>query len=684
MSSSPHESRAACVEDFNEDAQVALPETRQTASTSSTANTAAKRTKPDAGKGKGLRDEFSDSGYSSHTVATLGSGISSSIASKILTVTPKPDDTSADSQITVKDGGRKTPSQPQSPGKSLPSKNNFKSKDTPAVPTKPCDCPKCRRKQPHQPSLSLDTNVHDSPDKTRSKKKRSPLLQRFQRTPRPYPPKETETTDPPPPRSRTTNPHQQAQQRARPMSFHAGSVPEGYMMQQPVFIEQRPPSRLSAASPFPPPSYPPDPSFFPMVPMIPQPEGFYQPMASPYDMQPQQLGAQPWSFERPRPSRPQTMYYASSAPIMEYGQPLYEIPERSSQRVGRNPNRGTGRSVPERNYSQAEDDYRRMPPPPPPPARPDLRAQQEQRPLIRHAVTASAIYASPQYRHTGREQDDDRPSRQPSSRKQSFEEQARSRRPSLGRTHKSSDEKIMQALQLERDMARMKIEPVESSPKSKRRSSVYGRSSLKDLEGSLEAAEAYQASMGNTRGSSTTPLHDELYGLSRKKTQTTSSDGGSRLSGRSRRSREGGSDTKSRRRPSDEDRIHEDDDQLEMRIPKGANIKLQSGMIDGRAVSLKQCQNADGGMELHIGERERGGAAVSRPAIRDKSRKRYSTIGSQAIMEPETSQNIRRNAEEETEPRGGRQRIIRETITTTTRSRRNSGGFFLPQGGGYI
>lgn len=683
MASGSPETRAAYLEDFNEDTQVALPETRQTASTASTAsttaNTTAKRSKPAVNRSNLPRDEFSDSGYSSHTAATLTSGESSSLTSHRGPAPGSADDANTDSNSTstVKNSEGKTASRAQSPEKQTLRRTGSKSKAYAKTRTRICDCPKCLHKQAPRTAITADAAHPDTMDKQRSKtKKPLPPFPQLQRLSGPYIASEAPILEPAQQRPRAFT-SSMPYQRTRPTSFHAGTVPEGFLMPtQPMMIERQPPSRYTMTSPLPPPSYPPEPSYFPTLQMHSQPHDHFAPSLSPYEAGPHPM-ARSWTVERPRPLRPQTMYYDASPSFFDFPQPMYEaagppirLPERQRARRQSRTAMGGGQAAGE------DEDYRRMPPPPKP--RSKSRPRNEQRPLIRHAATASAAIPLPHFRAFTREQAEEQRPGRTSSRKQSLEEypHSHSRRPSVARTPRTSDEKVMARLQQERDMASTRP----------RRRSVYGPESLRDLEGSIEEVEAYQASRGNMTGkSASTPIAEGSLGLTRKKTQAGSSDGGSRVSGHSKTSRDGGSDIRSFRRSSDEDKKRDNDDQgLEMRLPKGAHVKIHPG-IEGRTVSVRSSRDGDGDMQLRIGER--GRAAGIKPAGREKSRKRYSITDGQSIMDPDRQQNPTRlledaRAEDADElPR----RMFRERFNTASRSRRNSrNGYMQGEEGGFF
>lgn len=681
--SSPPPTRAAFCEEFNEDAQTTLPETRQTASS---ANIAAKRSKPDASKGKPVRDEFSDSGYSSHTAATLGSGDSSSLEPRREAQPVRREDISAESSATAKEVEKGLRSRSKSPDKPSLGQKGSKSKGYENTRQKNCECPECLAKKARRLTPSKIDASHPAHVAARPRQK-EPLSPTSSRKPRPYPVPEAPILQAAPvPRPRAMPP--QAYQQPRPISFHAGALPDMPYMQQPVFVERQPMMGYANPAPFASPLYPPpQSSYFPPLQPVASPQEFYPPItpvASHYEVHP-----------RPRPrisTRPQSMYYDSSPPSMEYAQPMYQPLKSPGPSSGRPPHHPQPPAL-RKEAAGENDNYHRMPPPP---SRRPSESRQEQRPVIRHAATTSGAYPTPHQRSSARHAEEEPYRSHPTSRKQSFEGPPRSRRPSAARPPRTSDEKVAQALQLERDMAHMNIlerEPVSS--KSNRRGSVYGHESLKDLEGSVEA---YQASKAG-RDSTSIPTADDMLRLIRKKALPTSagSDAGSRQSGGSRASREG-SDVKSTRRTSTDLKRHNSNEEgFAMRIPKGANVNLQPG-IEGRTISLRQSRDGDGDMELRIGERGRmsnSALAGSKPAIREKSRRRYSIVEGQAVAEAERErepdlepaarntmsrrESMSRRSDETRYPErdigdDGQRRIIRERIITrtTNRSRRSS------------
>ena len=622
-------------------------------------------------------------------LATLGSGGSSSLESKQEAEPERRDDASAQSNTTVKDGKKESKSRSRSPRKPSLKRTGSKSKGYENTRRKDCECPECLARKAEGVSLPrIDTTRSEhGAAKPRQREPLPPLSPQLKRPSEGYPAPEAAAFQaaraPPPARPRV--PASQSYRQARPMSFHAGVMPDMSYLQQPAF------GGYAAASPFPPLSYTASqPPYYPPVQPISPPQNYVAPitpMTSPYDVQP-----------RPRPvttTRPQTVYYDMSPTYMEYAQPPYlphggpmQDRERRSRRQ---------QPLQLRQELAEADDARRMPPPPPPPTIPrknSAKLSQEQRPSIRHAATTSAAYPVSNPRSSARGLDEEQYRSHPSSRKQSFESPQRSRRPSIARPPRTSDDRVAEALQLDREMSRMNIiERNPASHPSKRRVSVYGHESLKDLEGSVEA---YQASRSG-RESTSIPAGDDMLRLIRKKTlpAANSSDGGSRLSGDSRASRDGSDVKSSRRLSNDLKRRDSNDEAFAMRIPKGANLNLQPG-FEGRTISLRQSRDGDGDMELKIGERGRAGitgAVGSRPALREKSTRRYSIVDGQALIEsegasrPEPRKSISRRdslSRRPEDPRlveremgdDGHRRVVREKIITRTidRSRYSSRG----------
>ncbi|KAL2046630.1 hypothetical protein ABVK25_011669 [Lepraria finkii] len=644
----PRAAEAAYLEDYSEEAQTTLPGTRQTA------NVTAKRSKPECTVAKVVRDEFSDSGYSSHTAATLGS-TDSSLESKSGSNPLKVDPGAVAIRRRPTIEGRKPQSRRQSPEKPLLQRIQSRSRKEEVAQSKRCSCSECVAKARRRSTINGQTSDHyTSHAKIQA---------------RPPPPVRPHSTKPPPaqvsqdvpilpqPRPRPS----QLYHRARPTSFHAGAIPELIDTQQPLYVE-RPSPRYPAASPFSATSYPPpQASYFPPQQLIPQhqPQEHFPPPISPYENQTRPR-PQRWTSEYPASARPQSMSYTPS-PIIEYTPPVYPVIAPSSRPPSRQPSHRERPTVSPEEYPSRDEDYYKMPPPPP---RINTGSRQDVRPTIRKANTTSDAYQALHGHRATREEINAAPVTHRSPIKQRSSEQERSRRPSPARPTKTIDERVPSTQALEQSMARM---TVESNGKNKRRASIYGHESLHDLESSIED---YQASKGTRSSNNDIPLDAVMR---RKKTNTSSSDTSSRHSGKSgksgKTSREG-SDVKSRR-PSSDIKSRHNNDGLAMRFnaAQGINLDIRGG-YEGRTISLKQSKD-EGEMELNIGSRGRTvGSRPARPAAEEKGRRRHSNVHGEGVTELErsmTTSGVRGEIVEADEPR-----IARERIITTSRSRRSS------------
>lgn len=624
----------AYCEEFSEEAQATVPETRQSA------NIAAKRSKasehPKARKT--LRDEFSDSGYSSHTHGTLNSSLDSkldhaqsgaTVHHALVPFVAEPDVIKSRAQSPDKDLTATAPKRTRS--------KNRRDGGGASARRRECGCDNCIAAA--RPShLLLDpyqTSVRPSAHPPSRHRTPAPPSPQSRRTPQVAMPLREHTRTRPP-----------TSARPRPMSYHGGATPDpNYVPAQPTYLLDHPPPATQTAYPFLQPSYPPQPSFYqaaPPPPPPPAPQDYFQPMQPQmYEIQPQmQPPPRPptrqWTSERP-PERPQSMFYAAPPPQpiydYEYGDdPIYTVmmdPQPQQQRRDHSLSRRDPHSSLRETYAgrpsvPSSEDSRRMPPPPHPP-----KPRPEYRPQIRHAATAAGTVHTDPRRSS---HDEPRQSTASTSRKPSFDtsQPSRSRRPSLARPSlRTSEDKNVSFDGLQRGIQGMTLEPIStnttsnSSSKSRRRSSVYGghgESALRDLEGDVEAYQATQRLRSNTSASnSTTPIsplatnEDLLSRLplgTRKKTD--SSETGSRTSQRS-----GGSGSGLRaRRPSNNDvgstssrENKEGRDSnagnLALRFnPEGVNIKMQGG-IDGRAINLRKSKDGEkGDLELSIGSKD--------------------------------------------------------------------------------
>ena len=165
-------------------------------------------------------------------------------------------------------------------------------------------------------------------------------------------------------------------------------------------------------------------------------------------------------------------------------------------------------------------------PPPPPLTRPG------ERPVIKHAKkppTSHSIYKSPQLHFSAADTSPDKLERQRII-KESLSQHDRPNPPSLPSAVDLLVENPVSIYSTERDMARMKVET--NTAKSRRRVSVHGQQYRGDFKASIEAVKAYQA----FEASNPTVVHD-MGSLVRKTNYTRDSKASSRQSGKSRTSR---------------------------------------------------------------------------------------------------------------------------------------------------
>ena len=664
----PSVPEVAYVEEYNEEAQIAQPETRQTA------NIATKRSKPDVAMPKGVRDEHSDSGYSSQTAATVASNGTSSLELKARTSAIKDEKNKAASKRKPAGLEKMSKSRSKSPGNSSLQRAQSNSQNhKPTKPKKPCACSECIAKA-RQSSIPVEApRTIESKPKPKSK----PFFSGLLRSTKPSPaqaPREAPTI--PPTRARAST--SQTYHAARPTSFHAGLMPEPVFIQQPYFIERQP--SYPPQPMFPSPSYPPPHhTYFPPPPLVPVPQEFY---GASYPNRTSQSARQ-WTTGHHPPTRPHSTYYEATSPIIDYGdEPVYTTIHPSTRSISRQSSHRERPGVrPDENPAHSED-YRRMPPPPRKFDTP--KPQSDQRPpMARHAHTTSDAHPTPRIRRSEHDEVTKGHSSNRSPVKQTSIQHDRSRRPEA-RSAKRSDVTSHSAQADERDTTRPESEG--NILKQRRRASIYGHETLRDLEGSIEA---YQASQGTPITNSPLPIESLIH---RKKTHAGGSDTSSRRSaksGKSKTSREG-SDVKSRRPSSEKDGLA-----VRFNPNLGVNIEMKGG-TEGRTISLRPSKDGDGDMEIGIGSRGRPVGSRPPTAGRERNRRSHSYIDGQGVTQVERSATSSRaprgysyldekgqsvthlervgtrgsvtdSIEEEREPR-----IIRERITTTNRTRRDS------------
>ena len=656
MPRSPTGPRVAYIEDYNEDAKTTLPETRQTA------NIAAKRSKPDIVKDitvAPVHDEFSDSGYSSKTGATLGSGDSSQDSK----TGPPPLRINTDAAIRGRLGAFHQESHHTAQVSRKPTlrRTDSRAKDRGPKPHQECQCDECRIKE---------YLAARSPEKSRSA--RVVAAQTTSKGPPPaaVPPRPQSTKPLAPPSRQEVPPLQSAQVRPRvttsqsyrkqrPISFHGGSLPP-QVTYQPVYIASAQPT-VTAQSPFPPPSYPP-PSHSYFTPTAPVQHNPY-----PYPTTPSPLEQRPpsrwWNPAQPAPQRQPIVY--SAAPVIEHAiQSPYSTAVQPLPSVRRTPIQRGYTHPPREEQFTCDEDYYKMPPPPPPSKQPTPR------PTIRHAATTSVAHAALAQRRSSR--GDSNQDLHPPSQNQvkaAAPVQETFQRPSVAtRPSASSNNSGSSTNTLERDMRRMSIESNSAAAKNRRPLSYYGHESSRDLERSVEA---YQAS--NSSGVDA-PLTTDSLNLVRKKTHP-GSDTGSRISAQSKgskRSSEGKARNSTDRRAGSDVKARSETDGLTMRFnaSQAVNVDFKGSSVDGRTISLRPSKDGGGGnMVLGIGGKS--GATSSRPLLKEKSRKRYSFVESSGVRELEAASGAGRLTRESKTRESSRAPEKRIAVSRSRRSSRS-------------
>ena len=641
---------AACVEDYNDDSETAVPETKKTA------NITAKRSKPEATRRQVPRDQFSDSGHSSQTLATLGS-TNTSLESKSGSLTVRAESLAVAGKTSPTTIEEKPRSKSRSPEKLPLQRAASKTRKEEFAKKEPCSCSECVTK-------ARRATIHHSSKPTGKPRPPVPEVSQHIRLPPAQVVKETAIPQPTPPRPKALT--SRSYRRERPVSFYAGVAPEPLYIQtqQPMYNEPQPALNYGPPAPVISPSYPSHATPFnpPPQPLHqPQPQQFYT-LPSPYELQARPRPRQ-WASEYQPPPRPQSLLYPTGPTIEYVAEPTCAPVTTAAQppsRQSSHPERP--RALPGQRSGRDEDYYTRPPPAPPIPPMYMNTSHRDRRPAIRHAVTAEA---HPTYnpRRTVRDESTTAHVGHESRVKQSTGTQERGRR----YPRNASDESALHTYGIERGMTRMSTGS--AAVKHKRRASVYGHETLNEL---AEEVEAYQAAKGNGPTLNHIPIPPPSPMRKKTHTSSKSSETSSRKSAKSGKSRTSktskeGSDLKTRR-PSENDKFS-----MRFDASHGVNVDLKGGM-EGRRISVRQNKD-EGEMEFSIGSRGRTATGAGRDT-REKSRKRSSYRNGQSETEIERTRTISRprmkirgkeDEEEETEPR-----ILRERITTRTRSRRGT------------
>lgn len=505
----PQKAYAAFCEEFDEDADVVIPDTRKVA------NVAAKRSQPELPPHIRGVDGSSDSGYSSRTAATVGSGdsfmtsgtehtsldasITNTSMSRFRELTAEREKAKPAAKGKDKQGdpqrknpanaGKTQPTRRQSSSRPAPLRSTSKSEKRDSVSLRePCTCWDCERQMAGYQQAAMTPTVDQIPYGHHH------MAQSYDYPPSPqamrYPPMINQDNSPAPPTSRTRANAQNKQ--TRPTSYHGGTVPDMGMsyfhMGQTAPYESGygPPLSASAYSN----------TFFP-YPYVGNEPGSPYPSTA-YDT------SQVVS-ERPTPQRTSSARTPSKPTGRRqsiYGSPVVEYAKSSktyqSGGKDRQPSRERRPSQQPQAYDPDED-YYRMPPPPLP--APQQQAQKSKpppqvipipnskRPNIRKSNTTATAAATPSADRDGSfdmaQMKGALPARE--GREQPRDPVSPERRPSMPTSNKNRVRTTSY-----HNPGRAGQAAIENRGRN-RRQSVYGVEQPKDLENKQREAQEYQA-----------------------------------------------------------------------------------------------------------------------------------------------------------------------------------------------
>ncbi|MCJ1388263.1 hypothetical protein MMC18_001108 [Xylographa bjoerkii] len=693
-----HDSHAAYLEDYSEDTKATVPGTRQTA------NIAAKRSRPEL-RNKPIsttkgRDEASDSGYSSQTVATVASHGSSSQGSK-----PE--------GLPISSGVLQSTSKNISSGAQMAGENSERSPDKPSLRRTLSRTQKIEdlrrgsfEGRDAAARIRLSAIPVEAPSSSRDIAPERP--QRLRHTGPPSPqasraPKVPEIQTIPISRPPTARPRLAPSQgpRSRPASYHAGERSDGYYVPvQPTYVGQPLEPLYINTAPYQPPPYYPQASTLLPTPLQTSPQrqaaySFPQTTFTPPYQPPQPFQ---WSSSQDVPSRRSSMYSAQvvadySLPILytagPYQQPQYA--RRMSTHRSERPSPITPLDesfrIPELEEAlELDEDYYRYSMPPPTSRPSASRRQTLQRPTIRHATTTTSAHSGQRPHQTVYETVE--PSYPTSSRRQSIDESRPASRPSAITRPSASSLKTTH-----HNKRTPETSPTDEAVPS--RPTIAGRRrrpvSYHDGRGDLERqVEAYQdAKSGADRPIPLTAEKIHQVVRRRSKTQASHGSGSGSRAGSSRE----GSDVKKSKTPSrssmDKQRgVEKSDTGITISIGnarQGMKLGLKGDDIKDRTISFRQRQDGGGAVEVSIGQKSTISSRDGR--TRDRSVRRYSYAGSgkgvQEIGEAEYSRRRSKSRAVEERvvdrPRKEEEKVVEEDITdklrrvrTESRSRRSS------------
>ncbi|PGH04329.1 hypothetical protein AJ79_07109 [Helicocarpus griseus UAMH5409] len=586
---------AAYFEEFDEDANDILPDTR------TVANVAAKRSKPDIQTAGTSTDGASDSGYSSRTAATVGSADSlptgkrspnfaqlDAIANRELErARGRPDNREKENPKTkAKDKESRESNLKPSHSNGAPAQAKMRSASRPAPKRSSsksrkwdlsngrnasgaCFCPECDQQDYSNMGMGHSSDHH-------------PMDYSTYMNPQPH------VYDiPPSPQSfyQPMGAHEVVSSRRerptpyhpnRPLSFHGGMPDMSNMYPQMTpssAYEHGPPLSASAYAHYPAP-------YMSGGPVITHPNQMS------YDSAP------PPSLERPRPravSTSRSPEKISGRRASMYGTPVVEYapsPSNHSDALQRKSSRARRPSQPQPpSYDPDEDYYRQMPPPPLPKSRPtQVILSQPSRPTPRKAVTTNNTPTMKRRSQAAFDVEELRQSLPPVQvPTRQGREKSRDRMPLERRPSARGKSSVRTASY--HDSSRDTRVSVESS--RRRRSSVYGLEQSRDLDQLQREVEEYQA-----RTSKPVPLTLDTLVKSRRADHRADSDSGSLRTGTDS-SRGSDSRTKS-------GAGRTDDDNVTVLVIDGVTIGIPKGSRDRRTINFTSGDDGER-IELNIG-----------------------------------------------------------------------------------
>ena len=609
MAGSPQrQPRPAYLEDYNEDDNTAVPGTRRNA----TANVRAKR-RPDILKLKiPGQYEASDSGYSSQTAATAGTGHSHTQTSKTIVNQSNPEPTQTTHTMMPHTALDKGMEKPKSEKKtSIPSYIRNKLSGGKKGKSNDCDCKECaenlRSSRPPVPATAIAKSVNvrsaSIPRQPLPPQRPSSPLKKAVPNPRPQGASATIRIQPPT-QSRPENIHSYPER--RPISVHGASPTYTYQYQTsyPVVQPHHPAHHYSTYLPTPTTlahersvQYPVD-SYFEGQPSQVQSGPYIQPQFQPQP-QPQ---PQPWpthSYPQSHRRRAATIYNTMPSAALYEDLYIAQANHQNPQSTVRRQSVHKDSEVHYRTDRARDEDH---------PPRRRLSIQHQSRPPHIHSATTPATVPTLHHPRTVH-YDNDLPHER-NLRKQSLEESRLASRPALAPKRNSTLAAVAVASTKQRAPIIVPRDPSPVKRHTSRPVSYHETTGGLDEEKTLRAAEAYQNDQTKKRGIA--PVRHPTIDDTKKKNRKSQmhhggvSEAGSRNSGSSEGKNKSGASTFRPRRESDmKSRRGEnaEEEGIDLRLPAGQSIQLEfkGNTWSNKSIEFKPSPDGDGQVQLMIG-----------------------------------------------------------------------------------